>query len=55
MAWTEITAKKYQRNRGRCANELSDDEWKLIAWIPPETPSSADFFVETDLAILMNP
>jgi transposase len=39
MAWTEITRKKYQRNTGRYASDLSDDEWKLIEpFIPPSKP-----------------
>ena len=39
MAWTEIARKKYQRNTGRYASDLTEDEWKLIErFIPPAKP-----------------
>ena len=39
MAWTETARKKYQRNTGRYASDLSEDEWKLIEpFLPPPKP-----------------
>ena len=31
MAWTEITRPKYERNFGRYASDVTDQEWQLIA------------------------
>ena len=40
MAWTEITRPKYERNFGRYASDLTDDEWALIApTLPPPKPT----------------
>ena len=40
MAWTEITRPKYERNFGRYASDLTDDEWAFIApTLPPSKPT----------------
>jgi transposase len=40
MAWTKITRPKYERDFGRYASDLTDDEWALIAPIlPPPKPT----------------
>jgi hypothetical protein len=31
MAWTDITRKHCELPRGRCASDLSDEQWALIA------------------------
>ena len=34
MAWTEITRAKYERQSGRYASNVTDQEWDLIASVP---------------------
>ena len=33
--WTEITRKQYERNNGRYASDLTDEEWKVIKRFVP--------------------
>ena len=40
MTWTEITRPKYERDFGRYASDLTDDEWALIAPILPPPKST---------------
>jgi transposase len=35
MAWTDITRKHYEPPKGRCASDLSDEQWALIAPLLP--------------------
>ena len=51
--WTETTGKRYERNNGRYASDLTDEEWKVIERFIPKA-GSLGRPCETDMGEVVN-
>ena len=51
--WTETTGKRYERNNGQYASDLTDEEWKVIERFIPKA-GSLGRPCETDMGEVVN-
>jgi len=51
--WTGTTGKRYERNNGRYASDLTDEEWKVIERFIPKAGSLGRPW-ETDMGEVVN-
>ncbi len=35
MAWSELIRRRYERSKHRYSSDVSDDEWAIVAALPP--------------------